>query len=174
MNRTIRVVGKIALAGAAGAAIGTLLARRLPQLAQARLKLPYGIKISLALWVLFSIYWSIAAKDSAPTRSSESIGSRQLHLILVNIALLVLVFPVPGLTRQFLPASQFFLVAGLMVQAAFILLAVWARRNLGSNWSGEVRIAKEHQLVRSGPYRFIRHPIYTGVLGMYCGTALVS
>jgi len=174
MNRTIRVVGKIALAAAAGAVIGALIARRVPHLAEAHLNLPPGIKISLALWVLFSIYWSIAAKDSAPTRSSESTGSRQLHLILVNIALLVLVFPVPGLTRRFLPASEFFVVAGLIVQAAFIYLAVWARHNLGSNWSGEVRIAREHQLVRSGPYRFIRHPIYTGVLGMYCGTALVS
>jgi protein-S-isoprenylcysteine O-methyltransferase Ste14 len=65
-------------------------------------------------------------------------------------------------------------IAGLAILAAFILLAVWARRHLGSNWSGEVRIAKEHQLVRTGPYRWVRHPIYTAVLGMYCGTLLVS
>ena len=64
------------------------------------------------------------------------------------------------------------MVTGLVIQAAFVLMAV--RRSLGSNWSGEVRIATEHRLVRSGPYRFIRHPIYTALLGMYCGTILVS
>lgn len=174
MKRPIRVVLKIAAAGAIGALIGALITRHSPPAIKTHLEISAGMRISLALWVLFSVYWSIAAKDSAPTKSSESKWSRQLHLILVNVALLILIFPVPGLTLRFLPANQFFVVAGLTIQGGFILLAVWARRNLGSNWSGEVRIATEHQLVRSGPYRFIRHPIYTAVLGMYCGAILVS
>ena len=133
-----------------------------------------GMRASLGLWLGFSIYWGLAAKDSAATRTSESWWSRQLHVTLVNVALLLLVLPVPGLKRRFLPASRALVIAGLAIQAAFALLAVWARRHLGSNWSGEVRIAKEHQLVRTGPYRWVRHPIYTAVLGMYCGTVLVS
>jgi len=55
-----------------------------------------------------------------------------------------------------------------------IALAIWARRHLGRNWSGEVRIRDDHQLVQSGPYRLIRHPIYTAMFAMYTGTALVS
>lgn len=130
--------------------------------------------LAIGLLCLFSVYWSIAAKDSKPTKSSESKWSRGLHLALVNGGVLLLILPVPRLTRRFLPDSNFLVAAGLIIEAAFVLLAVWARRTLGSNWSGEVRVAAEHQLVRSGPYRFIRHPIYTAVLGMYCAIALVS
>jgi protein-S-isoprenylcysteine O-methyltransferase Ste14 len=128
---------------------------------------------SICRWA-FSTYWSIAAKDSAPTKTAESVWSRQLHLVLVNGGVLLLILPVPGLRRRFLPVGHLLVAAGLLIEAAFILFAVWARRQLGSNWSGEVRIATQHQLVRSGPYRYLRHPIYTGVLGMYCGVALVS
>lgn len=154
--------------------VGVFIARRIPKAVHTQLALSAEMLVSVTLWVLFSVYWSIAAKDSAPAKTSESKWSRQLHLILVNGALLLLVLPIPGLTRRFLPSSHILVAAGLIIQAAFILLAVWARRHLGSNWSGEVRIAAEHQLVRSGPYRLIRHPIYTAVLGMYCGTSLVS
>jgi len=175
MSRPIRVLLKMAAAGAVGALIGARLGHwHAFQVVHAQMKFPVSMWLSVGLWMLFSVYWSVAAKDSAATKASESGTSRQLHLIAVNVALLLLVLPVPGLTRRFLPASYLLVAAGLTIQAAFILLAVWARRHLGSNWSGEVRIATEHKLVRSGPYRFIRHPIYTAVLGMYCGTALVS
>jgi len=174
MTKTTKTLVRIGVAAAVGAAIGALGSSPRAPFALPRLDLTNGMRASLALWVLFSIYWSIAAKDSAPTRTSETVASRQLHVIIVNVALLVLVFPVPGLTRRFLPSSPLLVVGGLAVQAAFIGLAVWARRHLGSNWSGEVRIASGHQLVRSGPYRYVRHPIYTAVLGMYFGTCLVS
>jgi protein-S-isoprenylcysteine O-methyltransferase Ste14 len=45
---------------------------------------------------------------------------------------------------------------------------------LGRHWSGAVTAKVDHELVRSGPYRRIRHPIYTGVIGMYVGNTLVS
>lgn len=175
MTRPTRVFLKMAAAGAVGALIGARMSHwHAFQAVRAQMNFPVGMWLSVGLWMLFSVYWSIAAKDSAATKTSESGTSRQLHLIVVNVALLLLVLPVPGLTRRFLPASYLLVAAGLTIQAAFILLAVWARRHLGGNWSGEVRIAAEHKLVRSGPYRFVRHPIYTAVLGMYCGTALVS
>ncbi|HLW44369.1 MAG TPA: isoprenylcysteine carboxylmethyltransferase family protein [Candidatus Acidoferrales bacterium] len=82
--------------------------------------------------------------------------------------------PLPGLARRYLPAEPFLVPIGLAVQAAFFLLAIWARRRLGRNWSGAVTITEEHQLVRSGPYRLIRHPIYTAMFGMFIGTMLVS
>ena len=50
----------------------------------------------------------------------------------------------------------------------------WARRHLGQNWSGEITIKVDHQLIHSGPYGLLRHPIYTGLLAMYAGTALVT
>jgi protein-S-isoprenylcysteine O-methyltransferase Ste14 len=130
---------------------------------------------ALILWIIFSVYWTIASRNSSPTRSSESKLSTGLHQISLNAALLLLFWQAPGLTGWFLPRQFHFLVAvGAIIQAAFILLAVWARRHLGRNWSGEVRIAVDHQLVRTGPYRLLRHPIYTAMLGMFLGTAIAS
>ena len=175
MTDTTKRLARIGYAAAIGAVAGALLTHsHLRHTIGKALALSNGMRASLVLWMIFSIYWSIASKESAATKSSESWWSRQLHLVIVNVALVMLVLPIPGLTQRFLPDSFALIVAGLAIQAAFILLAVWARRHLGSNWSGEVRIAREHQLVRTGPYRWVRHPIYTAVLGMYCGTLLVS
>ena len=51
--------------------------------------------------------------------------------------------------------------------------AIWARAHLGKYWSGDVTIRQEHRLIRSGPYKFIRHPIYSGMLLALVGTVLV-
>ena len=97
------------------------------------------------------------------------------HQFMLGVALLLLILPVPGLNGWFLPERLHFLVvAGAIVQAGFLLLAVWARGHLGRNWSAEVRIAVDHELVRTGPYRLLRHPIYTAMLGMFLGTAIAS
>jgi protein-S-isoprenylcysteine O-methyltransferase Ste14 len=129
----------------------------------------------LVLFVLFGVYWDlIAGRNAAPAKSSESRVSRLFHLVLVNGAILLLFLRVPGLTGRWLPVTSFLLPAGVVIQAAFILLAVWARHHLGRNWSGAVTAKVDHQLIRSGPYRLVRHPIYTAVLGMDTGIALAS
>ena len=130
---------------------------------------------ALLLWIAFFVYWGIAGRNSAPTKSSESKASTWFHQIMMTVALVLLLAPAPGLTGWFLPQRLGFLVpAGAILQAAFILLAVWARRHLGRNWSGTVRIGVDHELVRTGPYRVLRHPIYTAMLGMFLGTAISS
>jgi protein-S-isoprenylcysteine O-methyltransferase Ste14 len=127
------------------------------------------------LWLLFQVYWSASSRNSAPTKSSESRGSTVFHQVVINVAYLLLFWPAPGLKGWFLPPGFPHLVAiGTMIEAAFILLAVWARRHLGRNWSAAVRIGEGHELVRTGPYRLLRHPIYTAVLGMCVGTAIAS
>jgi protein-S-isoprenylcysteine O-methyltransferase Ste14 len=130
--------------------------------------------VSAAGWVGFSIYWGIAAKNSAAAKSSEATRSRRVHELLTNGALLSLFIPVPGLRQRFLPVSSVWVSAGLALQAAGLALALWARRHLGTNWSGRIEIKTDHELVRSGPYRVLRHPIYTALLGMYAGTALID
>jgi protein-S-isoprenylcysteine O-methyltransferase Ste14 len=136
--------------------------------------IPRPMGLAVVLILLFSVYWSVVSKNSKPAESSESTASRQFHLILINGGMIVLILSIPGLTGRFLPQSRVLVAAGLAIEGAGILLAVWSRQVLGSNWSGEVRIATGHQLVRSGPYRRIRHPIYTALLAMYGGTMLVS
>ena len=76
------------------------------------------------------------------------------------------------LTRRFLPAGDFFPVLGTVLLAAGLGFSVWARRHLGRNWSAHVVVKKDHELVRTGPYRYVRHPIYTGILLAFLGMVL--
>src|SRR5260370_38982050 len=66
------------------------------------------------------------------------------------------------------------LVICVMVTILGLLFAVWARLALGANWSGMVTIKTNHQLIRRGPYRWIRHPIYTGMLTALLATAVTQ
>jgi protein-S-isoprenylcysteine O-methyltransferase Ste14 len=134
-----------------------------------------GVWASGALWLAFIIYWSGAAKNAAATSSSESLTSRQVHQLLMYGALLIALLPVPGLRRRWLPVSPWIHVSiGLAIQVSSALLAIWARKHLGRNWSGAITKKVDHQLIRTGPYRVLRHPIYSAMLGMFLGTAVVS
>jgi protein-S-isoprenylcysteine O-methyltransferase Ste14 len=130
--------------------------------------------LSGGLWIVFVAYWSAAARNAAATKSAESRESRRLHETMLNAALLLLFVPIPGLRARFVPLLPLIVVSGLALQAGAILLAVWARRHLGRNWSGAITQTVDHQLVQSGPYRLVRHPIYSAMLGLFIGTALVS
>jgi protein-S-isoprenylcysteine O-methyltransferase Ste14 len=133
----------------------------------------WPILASMLVWALFAIYWEAAAKNAAPAASSESSRSRRLHLILLSAAQILIFFPVIGLRQRYLPASHLVTATGLALELLCLLLAVWARQCLGRNWSGKITIKVDHVLVRNGPYRLLRHPIYTALLGMYAGVAIV-
>ena len=130
--------------------------------------------VSAAGWIAFSTYWAVVARKASEAKSAEPAKSRRMHELLVQSGLLLLFIPVPGLRRSFFSASAAWDPIGLAVQASFCALALWARRHLGRNWSGRIEIKRNHELVRSGPYRLLRHPIYTAMLGMCVGTALVD
>ena len=65
-------------------------------------------------------------------------------------------------------------VIGAVVFASGIAVAVWARVQLGRNWGMPMTQKAEPELVTSGPYRFVRHPIYSGFLAGVLGTALAN
>ena len=129
--------------------------------------------LAAGAWIGFSIYWG-AEKKAADAKTWESAESRRVHVILSNIGLFLFFLPLPGLRQAFLPPSPVWIPLGLGILAASIGLAVWARRHLGRNWSGRIEIKVDHELIRSGPYRLLRHPIYTAMLGMCAGTAIVD
>jgi protein-S-isoprenylcysteine O-methyltransferase Ste14 len=64
-------------------------------------------------------------------------------------------------------------LAAAVVCLAGLVITVWARVVLGRNWSGSITYKENHELVEQGPYRFVRHPIYTGLLLMLLGLAMV-
>jgi protein-S-isoprenylcysteine O-methyltransferase Ste14 len=135
---------------------------------------PPGILISILMFVAFSIYWEQVGKKASTAKTSESSRSRGFHLVLVSVAQILVLAPVPGLRSRFLPESTVLVTGALVLEAAFFLLAVWARQFLGRNWSGAVTTKVDHELIRSGPYSLVRHPIYSGILGVYFSVALVS
>jgi len=124
-------------------------------------------------WVILSVYWEHAAKTAAPAKSSESGASRSVHVVLTNTAILFEVIQIPAIPR-FLPLSLLILIVGVAISLLGLALAIWARRILGRHWSGRITIKVDHELIRTGPYKLVRHPIYTGILAMYTGTAIVS
>ena len=77
------------------------------------------------------------------------------------------------LNRRFAASGSWLEPVGIMLTAAGIAFAIWARRHLGKEWSADVTIRQDHKLIRTGPYARIRHPIYTGILLAMLGTALV-
>jgi protein-S-isoprenylcysteine O-methyltransferase Ste14 len=132
------------------------------------------VLLSILGFLAFNAYWGAAAKNSSPTQQSETPQSRRVHQYLLSAALILVFIPIPGLQLRFLPDTNTVIATGLTIEAICGALGVWARRHLGAQWSGEITIKVDHQLIRSGPYRILRHPIYTAWLGMYIGPAIVS
>ena len=129
-----------------------------------------------ALWLVFAAYWLIASRSVKPVRERQSVASRSAHLLaLLAIALLLGIrhWPLP-LGAQVIPGGwtrYWCAVALVLVGLGF---SVWARVALGTNWSGLVTVKVGHELVRHGPYRRIRHPIYSGILLGLAGSALAT
>ena len=125
------------------------------------------------LWFAWVLYWIVAAADVKPTRWREPVGSRLLHLApLVLAAMLLLPHRVePIMTARYLPEGPLFPALGAIMVAVGLGFATWARWHLGANWSGWVTLKEEHSLIQTGPYRYVRHPIYAGMLLAFVGSA---
>jgi protein-S-isoprenylcysteine O-methyltransferase Ste14 len=74
--------------------------------------------------------------------------------------------------RRFLPDSPNYRWIGLFMTIAGVIFAIWARVTLGRNWSGTVTVKQNHELIRTGPYALVRHPIYTGITFAVIGTVI--
>lgn len=128
-----------------------------------------------ALWIAWILYWIVAARNVKRTRWRESVAQNLLHGIPLALCFILLVLPrrLPRLlTERLVPLGPVSAVVGTVLVAAGLGFAVWARLYLGRNWSGRVEVKIDHALVRTGPYRFVRHPIYSGMLLALVGTAL--
>ena len=128
-----------------------------------------------ALWVIFFAYWLLAALSIKRIKSAETIGSRLSYSVPIWLGyalLLTRARPWGPLSHQIYPRSLATALIGLGLTALGIGFAMWARYTLGRNWSSKVTIKIDHELIRSGPYARVRHPIYTGILLAILGTSI--
>lgn len=128
-----------------------------------------------ALWLGWAVYWAAMSRDVKATARRESPLSRLSHMGPLLLATLLLLAPsgsLPLLGERFLPRAAWPFWAGAALTAGGLLFSVWARRLIGRNWSGTVTVKEHHELITSGPYAIVRHPIYTGLLLAFTGTAL--
>jgi len=127
-----------------------------------------------AMWLAWALYWWISSRDVKAEVRREPAASRAAHVIPLAIAALLLWWPrmdAPVLDLRYVPPGPGPFWIGAAVTAAGLLFCVWARLHIGRNWSGIVTLKEDHELVTSGPYALVRHPIYTGLLAALAGSA---
>ena len=127
-----------------------------------------------AFWIIWLAIWIGASFNVRRTREREDwrTGIYNRVPVLLGAAMLTAPQLLPAaLTRRFLIGPDPPAIGTLLV-AAGLVFSVWARWHLGRNWSGIVTVKQDHTLVTTGPYRRVRHPIYTGLLVGLLGTAL--
>ena len=135
----------------------------------------FGANLIGLLWLAWAVYWFVAARNAKRDRRQESALSRAGHIVPLIVAGVLLWLPtLPGgfLCGRILPATAATYFTGVAVLILGLAFAIWARRVIGRNWSGIVTVKQDHELVRTGPYRWVRHPIYTGLLLAFVGTAI--
>jgi protein-S-isoprenylcysteine O-methyltransferase Ste14 len=128
-----------------------------------------------ALWVLVLAYWILSARGIQHDSQAETKESRLIHLVLVSGAFCLIavpIFHVGPLGWRWLPRLDVVFWLGAGLTAVGLGFSVWARRHLGRYWSGTIAVKAKHELIRTGPYALVRHPIYTGFIVGIMGTAL--
>jgi protein-S-isoprenylcysteine O-methyltransferase Ste14 len=135
----------------------------------------FWFHLAESCWLVFLSYCVLSALKRKAAKKKEPWRERLRHVVPVMIALCLLFMhelSYAWLGMRFVPEIPAIGVTGAALTAIGVALAIWARWHIGENWSAVVSIRAEHELVRTGPYRTMRHPIYGGVLLAMIGTAL--
>jgi protein-S-isoprenylcysteine O-methyltransferase Ste14 len=134
-----------------------------------------AFRICTTLWTIWIVIWMLWAFRSKQTKERESFLSRFTYAIPAWASMCLIFFPrtlgMWGHAAIF-PPNIAIAAIGIAITALGFALTLWARTILGTNWSGTVTIKVDHELIRTGPYRWVRHPIYTGLIVASIGTVI--
>ena len=124
-----------------------------------------------ACWALFILYWIASAVGAKPAAEKQSVWSSLAHRIPLggSYFLFADVHLEPPWNLSMTKHTVWTRALGVCVCVLGLFVTLWARWTLAGNWSSNVTFKRGHELVSTGPYRFVRHPIYTGLLVMGAG-----
>lgn len=127
-------------------------------------------------WGIFAVVWIAASLTNKRSVYRETAAERMRYWIIFIIGILVLIegrrLPT-SINPRIIPLSLTRDWLAVILCVVGLAFALWARITLGRNWSGTITFKAEHELIVRGPYRIVRHPIYTALLTMFLGTAIL-
>jgi protein-S-isoprenylcysteine O-methyltransferase Ste14 len=130
----------------------------------------------LVPWLIWLAYWIHASSGAKQTVCRESRWSRTLQSMPLIVGCALIIWPAQsggggaGQSSVFGPLQWL----GLATVIGGLAFSVWGRLHLGTNWSASVTLKHAHELIRTGPYALVRHPIYAGCLLAIAGSALLQ
>ena len=132
------------------------------------------LSLFVVMWGGWLAVWNIMARRVKEVAQAEGPVSRLSHIVPLLIAayLLVARVPLPLLNDRFAPLAIWSAALGAALTFAGLAFCIWARFVIADNWSSDVQLKRDHELIVKGPYRWVRHPIYTGLLLAFIGSAL--
>ncbi len=129
-------------------------------------------------WVVFWLYWIIAAfkskSSTIPSDVKRFVGIRVSVIPLALVFVIIYRFMPKSFRDHAWASNNPLLYVGLLLFLAGIVLAFWARITMGEDWGMPMTVKQKPGLVTSGPFRYIRHPIYSGLILMALGSSFVE
>ena len=135
----------------------------------------YWLHLANYAWIAFLVYWLVSARKLKSIKRREPSAERVIYLAFMVVTYLLMFndrLNFQWLGQRFVAPTRAIGAIGVAITVAGVAFAIWARAHLGENWSATVTVKQGHQLIRTGPYGRVRHPIYTGIMFGLAGTAV--
>ncbi len=135
----------------------------------------FAVSLVIACWITFILYWLINSFSQKETVEKPIVTLNNFFAeIFFGLPFVILIRPEWfGASQILLPDSLTLNILACLGALIGLFICIWARKTLAGNWSKNIDFKKNHELVQSGPYKIIRHPIYTGFLLMFIALAIV-